>query len=107
MHISSIFAKILGKTNFQPWEIPEVGQKQKTEKKEEKEREREREKDRKLVITMASYALQRHLECRTQSRLGQKNVHWSTYFVLWERSFLSGTQTRVLLLVWLSHTIHF
>ena len=31
-----------------------------------------REKDRKLVITMASYALQRHLGWRTQSRLGQK-----------------------------------
>ena len=37
-----------------------------------KERKREREKDRKLVITMASYALQCHLEWCTQSRLGQK-----------------------------------
>ena len=41
MHISSSYAKILGETNFQPREIPEVGQKPKTEKKE---REKERAK---------------------------------------------------------------
>ena len=41
-----------------------MGQKQKTEKRERKK------EDRKLVITMASYALQR-LGWRTQSRLGQ------------------------------------
>ena len=45
-----------------------MGQKQKTEKKKKKE------EDRKLVITMASYALQRHLGWRTQSRLGQKQI---------------------------------
>ena len=44
-----------------------MGQKQKMER--EKER---KEEDRKLVITMASFALQRHLEWRTQRRLGQK-----------------------------------
>ena len=52
LHISSIYAKILGETNFQPRDFPEVGQRQKTEKKEE------REKDWMMVITMASYALQ-------------------------------------------------
>ena len=45
-NISSSFAKILGK-------FPEVGQKQKTGKRE-----------RKLVLSMASYALQRHLGSR-------------------------------------------
>ena len=47
---------------------PKVGQKQKTEKREEGK------KDRKLVITMASYALQRHLGWHTQSRMGQNIV---------------------------------
>ena len=67
MHISSIYAKILGKTNFHAWEFPQSGSKGKNG-------DRERERDRKLVITMASYALQRHLGWRTQSRLGQKKV---------------------------------
>ena len=49
-------------------EFPRSGSKAKTKK------ERDREKDRKLVITMASYALQRHLGWRIQSRLGQKSV---------------------------------
>ena len=35
-------------------------------------RRREKKKGRKLVITMASYALQRHLGWRTQSRLANK-----------------------------------
>ena len=65
MHISSIYVKILGKTNFHAWEFPQSGSKGKNG-------DRERERDRKLVITMASYALQRHLGLRTQSRLGQK-----------------------------------
>ena len=34
--ISSSYPKIMGKTNFQPWEFPEVGQKQKTEKNRER-----------------------------------------------------------------------
>ena len=38
LHISSIYAKILGETNFLSREIPEVGQKQKTEKRVEKRR---------------------------------------------------------------------
>ena len=46
-----------------------MGQKQKTEKKERKKERGER--DRTMVITMASYALQRHLVWRTQSHLGQ------------------------------------
>ena len=63
MHISSSYAKI----NFQSWEIPQSGSKAK-----DGERKKERKKeDRKLVITMASYALQRHLGWRTQSCLGQ------------------------------------
>ena len=41
MHISSSYAKILGEKLFRTRKIPEVGQKQKTEKKE---RERERAK---------------------------------------------------------------
>ena len=57
-----------GKQIFSLGRFPEVGQKQKTEKKERKKIK----KDRKLVIAMASYALQRHLGWRTQSRLGQK-----------------------------------
>ena len=48
--------------------FPEVGQKQKTEKY----REEEKKRDQKLVIKMASYALQRHLGWHTQSRLGQE-----------------------------------
>ena len=47
----------------------EVGQKQKTEKY----REEEKKRDQKLVIKMASYALQRHLWGHTQSHLGQKH----------------------------------
>ena len=38
LHISSSYAKILGEKLFRTWEIPEVGQKQKTEKKKKKER---------------------------------------------------------------------
>ena len=64
LHISASYAKILGETNFQPREIPRIGSKA-------KDRDKKR-KDRKLVITMASYALQRHLGWRTQSRLGRK-----------------------------------
>ena len=67
--VSSSYAKILGETNFQPSEIPRSGSKAKDGERK-KEREREKEKDRKLVITMASYALQHHLQWRTQSRLG-------------------------------------
>ena len=48
--------------------FPEVGKKQKTEKKEKKKEEQT------LVITMASYALQRHLGWRTQSRLGHLSL---------------------------------
>ena len=66
LHIS--MPKYWGKPIFTHGSFPEVGQKQKTEKKEKR-----RERDRKLVITMASYALQRHLGWRTQSRLGQKS----------------------------------
>ena len=53
--------KYWGKQIFTHGRFPEVVQK--TEKK--------RKKDRKYVITMASYALQRHLGWQTQSRLGQ------------------------------------
>ena len=76
--------KYWGKLIFAHGRFPEVGQKQKMEKerekrerkkrekKERKKRERKkREKDRKLVITMASYALQCHLGLRTQTHLGQ------------------------------------
>ena len=81
MHISFSYAKIFSQS----------GSKEK-EKERKKERlkvvnnyghlgwrtqgawakKREREIERKLVITMASYALQRHLGWRTQSHLGQK-----------------------------------
>ena len=56
-------AKYWRKQIFTQRSFPEVGQKQKTENKK-KERKKE---DRKLVITMASYALQRHLGWRTQA----------------------------------------
>ena len=59
--------KYWGKNYFAHGSFPEVGQKQKTEKKK-----KERKSDRKLVITIASYALQRHLGWRTQIRLGQQ-----------------------------------
>ena len=61
--------KYWGKQIFSLGRFPEVGQKQKTER--EKERERE---ERKLVITMASYTLQRHLVWCTLSRLGQNTT---------------------------------
>ena len=61
--------KYWGKQIFIHGSFPQVGPKQKTENK------RERERDRKWVITMASYALQRHLGWRTQSRLGEKLFH--------------------------------
>ena len=54
MHISSSYAKILGETNFHAREIPGSGSKA-------EEGEKERKRERKLVITMASYALQGHL----------------------------------------------
>ena len=38
--------------------------------KRQREKEKKRE-ERKWVITMASYALQRHLVWRTESRIGQ------------------------------------
>ena len=46
--------KYWGKQIFSLGSFSEVGKKQKTEKKKEREKE-----ERKLVITMASYALQR------------------------------------------------
>ena len=60
--------KYWGKQIFNHGRFPEVAQKQKTEKRERKK------EDQELVITMASYALQRHLGWRTQSRLGQNNA---------------------------------
>ena len=55
--------KYWGKQISMHGSFPKVGQKQKTVQKKKKERD----KDRKLVITMASYALQRHLRWRTQA----------------------------------------
>ena len=60
-HISSSYAKVLGETNFPPREFPRSGSKAKDGKAKRKK------KDRKLVLTMASYALQRHLGWRTQA----------------------------------------
>ena len=57
--------KYWGKQIFSLGRFPEVGQKQKTEKREE---ERPKVGNN---ITMASYALQRHLNRRMQSPLGQ------------------------------------
>ena len=48
MHISFSYAKILEETNFQLREFPQSGSKAK-----------DVEEERKLVITMASYALQK------------------------------------------------
>ena len=62
--------KYWGKRFFSLGSFPEVGQKQKTDR----EKKRKIKEDRKLVITMASYALQRHLGWRTQSRPGQKSM---------------------------------
>ena len=63
MHISSNFAKILGETNFQPREIPELGQRPKTER----EKKKKRKKEQTMTKTMASYALQGHLGLRMQA----------------------------------------
>ena len=52
------------KNYFAQGSFSKVGQKQKMENREEK-------KVQKLVITIASYALQRHLGWPMQSRLGQ------------------------------------
>ena len=51
----SVWAKILGETNFHTREFPRSGSKAKDGEREKKERKRE---ERKLAITMASYALQ-------------------------------------------------
>ena len=67
MHISSSYAKILGETNFHTREFPRSRSKAKDGEKEKEERP-------KLVITMDSYALQRHLGWRTQSRLGKNSI---------------------------------
>ena len=61
--------KYWGKQIFTHWSFPEVGQKEKTERKKEKERKRE---ERKLVITMASFALRTPPRVAHASRLGQK-----------------------------------
>ena len=58
--------KYWGKQIFTHGSFPRSGSKAKDGEKREKE-----VLERKLVITMASYALQRHLVWRTQSRLGQ------------------------------------
>ena len=66
--ISSSYAKILGEKLFRTWEIPQSGS-----KAEEGEKEKKKE-DRTMVMTMASYSLQRHIGWRMQSRLGQINI---------------------------------
>ena len=65
-----VMPKYWGKQIFSLGRFPVVGQKQKTEKKERKRKK----EDRKYVITMASYALQRHLGWRTQSRLDKNKL---------------------------------
>ena len=45
LHISSSYAKILGRKLFRTWEIPQSGSKAEDGGKREKERKREREKD--------------------------------------------------------------
>ena len=57
--------KYWGENYFTHGSFPEVGQKQKTEREREK-------RDRKLVITMASFALQTPPRVAHASRLGQK-----------------------------------
>ena len=58
--------KYWGKQNFSPGSLPEVGQKQKTEKEKE---------ERKLVIAMAYYALRTPPRVAHASRLGQNRAH--------------------------------
>ena len=70
--------KYWGKQIFAHGRFPKVGQNQKTEKK--------REKDRTYVITMASYALQRHLGWRTQSRLGKNKFSALGVSLKWVKS---------------------
>ena len=71
MHISSSYAKILVETNLQPREFPQSG----SNAKDVKERKKEKKKERKLVITMASYALQTPPQVEHASCLGQKTYH--------------------------------
>ena len=73
IYLSSSYAKILGKTNFQPQEFPRSGSKAKDVK--------ERKKDRKLVITMASYALQTGPRLQHASHLGQNLREQQTIFL--------------------------
>ena len=63
-----VMPKYWGKKNFTLGSFPKVGQKQKREKKKKKK------EDRTMVMTMASYSLQRHIGWRMQSRLGQINI---------------------------------
>ena len=67
LHISSSYAKILRETNVQPREFPRSGSKAKDIKEE-------RERDRKLVITMACYALQMPHRVAHASRQGQNRI---------------------------------
>ena len=60
--------KYWGKQIISLGRFPEVGQKQQTERGERKKKE-----DRKLVITMASYALQSHLGWRMQAAWANNN----------------------------------
>ena len=60
----------IGETNFQPREFPRSGSKAKDVKEEEEKREKKK-KERKLVITMASYALQTPPQGAHASRLDQ------------------------------------
>ena len=81
LNISSSYAKILGETNCQPRKFLWSGTKA---------------KDRKLVITMASYALQRNLGRHTQSRLSSKEyLHLTKH----RRNFIlvtvSGTRINI------------
>ena len=70
LYISSIYAKILEETNVQPREFPRSGSKAKDVKEERGEMRR----DQKLVITMASYALQMPPRVAHASCLGQNLV---------------------------------
>ena len=55
MHISSSYAKILGETNFQPWEFPRSGSKAKDgEKRGEKERLNDGNNNGQLCIANAT-----------------------------------------------------
>ena len=68
-HISASYAKILGETNFQPWEFPRSGSKAKDGEKRERERAKVGNNNGQLCIATPPW-------WRTQAALAKKTVYF-------------------------------